>query len=111
MGHMGLYKLFVPGLGFWDWLFCPEELFAEVWSSESRDEVSNLPSNSESDEEKSWVGDSTGSFLGSTWNILVKYGHGMGHIDIGDVLCCWQIGDVGDRIFTIVKHNDSASNL
>jgi len=101
MGHMGLYKLFVPGLGFWDWLFCPEELFAEVWSSESRDEVSNLPSNSESDEEKSWVGDSTGSFLGSTWNILVKYGHEMGHIDFGDVLCCWQIGDVGDRIFTL----------
>ena len=72
MGHMGLYKLCVPGLGFWDWLFCPEELFAEVWSSESRDEVSNLPSNSESDEEKSWVGDSTGSFLGSTWNSLVN---------------------------------------
>ena len=65
MGHMGLYKLFVPGLGFWE-LFCPEELFVEVWSSESRDEVSNLPSNSESDEEKSWVGDSTGSFLAST---------------------------------------------
>ena len=75
MGHicMGLYKFFVPGvLGFWDWLFCPEELFVEVWSSESRDDVSNLPSNSESDDEKSWVGDSTGSFLGSTWNVIVK---------------------------------------